>query len=59
MRIKKLFGMCERKGCKKLACRCITIAKKNTTGCLVIYLCEDCTWDLYEHGAQIIKENKK
>ena len=58
MRIKKLFGMCEREGCTKIACRCLTIQKENQNEFLVIQLCEDCTWEVYEKGAQILTEKK-
>ena len=58
MRFKKLFGLCEREGCKKIACRCITIQNKDKPEYFVIQLCEDCTWELYEKGAQILTERK-
>lgn len=58
MKIKKLFGLCERKGCKKFACRVMTIYDKKKGKIGEIHLCDDCAWDIYENGIEELGERK-
>lgn len=57
MKIKKLFGICERKGCTKIAKRSILIKNCNY-GEKQIQLCEECAWELYQSGLEILREKK-
>ena len=58
MRVKKLFGICEREGCLKIVRRCLTIKNEGTNEFLVIQLCEECASEVYQEGAQILTERK-
>lgn len=58
MKIKKLFGICERKGCKNFACRLITVYDNKKHKVIELQLCEDCTFDIYKNGIEIMGEKK-
>ena len=47
-KIKRFIGLCECPGCKKIAKEELTILKKSDNKKMVVRVCEDHAWELFE-----------